>query len=49
MTQGWDADNKLVPITVVEAGENVITQIKNLEKTAMQQFSLHMVRSNPAK
>lgn len=31
MTQGWDANNKLVPITVVEAGENVITQIKNLE------------------
>lgn len=28
MTQGWDANNKLVPITVVEAGENVITQIK---------------------
>ena len=32
MTQGWDANNKLVPLTVVEAGENVITQIKNLEK-----------------
>jgi large subunit ribosomal protein L3 len=31
MTQGWDANNKLVPITVVEAGENVITQIKNIE------------------
>jgi large subunit ribosomal protein L3 len=31
MTQAWDANNKLVPITVVEAGENVITQIKNLE------------------
>ena len=28
MTQGWDSNNKLVPITVVEAGENVITQIK---------------------
>jgi large subunit ribosomal protein L3 len=32
MTQGWDANNKLVPLTVVEAGENVITQIKNLDK-----------------
>jgi large subunit ribosomal protein L3 len=31
MTQGWDANNRLIPITVVEAGENVITQIKNLE------------------
>ena len=31
MTQAWDENNKLVPITVVEAGENVITQIKNSE------------------
>ena len=31
MTQAWDENNKLVPITVVEAGENVITQIKTLE------------------
>jgi large subunit ribosomal protein L3 len=31
MTQGWDANNRLIPITVVEAGENVITQIKNIE------------------
>ena len=32
MTQAWDENNKIVPITVVEAGENVITQIKNSEK-----------------
>lgn len=31
MTQAWDANNKMVPITVVEAGSNVITQIKNAE------------------
>jgi large subunit ribosomal protein L3 len=31
MTQAWDDNNKLVPITVVEAGENIITQIKNSE------------------
>jgi large subunit ribosomal protein L3 len=31
MTQAWDENNKLVPITVVEAGENIITQIKNSE------------------
>lgn len=39
MTQAWDANNKMIPITVVEAGSNVITQIKNLEKdgyTAIQ-------------
>jgi large subunit ribosomal protein L3 len=31
MTQAWDANNKMIPITVVEAGSNVITQIKNAE------------------
>ncbi|MCX6485806.1 MAG: 50S ribosomal protein L3 [Rhodoluna sp.] len=31
MTQVWDENNRLVPITVVEAGSNVVTQIKNLE------------------
>jgi large subunit ribosomal protein L3 len=32
MTQVWDSNNKMIPITVVEAGSNVITQIKNAEK-----------------
>jgi large subunit ribosomal protein L3 len=39
MTQAWDENNRLVPITVVEAGSNVITQIKTLENdgyTAIQ-------------
>jgi large subunit ribosomal protein L3 len=31
MTQAWDANNKMIPITVVEAGANGITQIKNAE------------------
>ena len=31
MTQAWDENNRLVPITVVEAGSNVVTQIKTLE------------------
>lgn len=31
MTQVWDANNKLIPVTVVEAGSNVVTQIKNME------------------
>ncbi len=31
MTQVWDANNKLIPVTVVEAGSNVVTQIKNVE------------------
>jgi len=31
MTQVWDENNKMIPVTVVEAGSNVVTQIKNLE------------------
>ena len=31
MTQVWDENNRLIPITVIEAGSNVITQIKNVE------------------
>ncbi|MEY4367434.1 MAG: hypothetical protein RLZ28_849 [Actinomycetota bacterium] len=31
MTQVWDENNRLVPVTVIEAGSNVVTQIKNLE------------------
>ena len=39
MTQVWDENNKMIPVTVVEAGSNVVTQIKNLENdgyTAVQ-------------
>jgi large subunit ribosomal protein L3 len=28
MTQVWDANNRVVPITVIQAGPNVVTQVK---------------------
>jgi large subunit ribosomal protein L3 len=31
MTQVWDADNRLVPVTVIKAGPNVVTQVRGLE------------------
>ncbi|XKH56999.1 50S ribosomal protein L3 [Citricoccus nitrophenolicus] len=31
MTQVWDADNKLIPVTVVQAEPNVVTQLRNAE------------------
>lgn len=31
MTQVWDEDNNLVPVTVVQADSNVVTQIRNEE------------------
>ena len=46
MTQAWDENNRLVPITVVEAGSNVVTQIKTLENdgyTAVQVAYLSLI------
>ncbi|HEX5427375.1 MAG TPA: 50S ribosomal protein L3 [Pedococcus sp.] len=31
MTQVWDADNKLVPVTVIEAGPCVVTQVRGAD------------------
>src|SRR5213592_3838335 len=29
MTQVWDADNRLIPVTVIEAGPCVVTQVRD--------------------
>jgi large subunit ribosomal protein L3 len=34
MTQVWDADNRVVPVTVIAAGTNVVTQIRRPRPTA---------------
>ncbi|GAA5167545.1 50S ribosomal protein L3 [Ornithinimicrobium tianjinense] len=31
MTQVWDADNRLIPVTVIQAAPNVVTQVRNAE------------------
>ena len=31
MTQVWDEDNRLVPVTVIQAGPCVVTQVRNAE------------------
>ncbi|MDQ3275124.1 MAG: 50S ribosomal protein L3 [Actinomycetota bacterium] len=31
MTQTWDANNRVVPVTVIEAGSNVVTQVRSAE------------------
>ncbi len=32
MTQVWDADNRLVPVTVIQAGPCVVTQVRTTAK-----------------
>jgi large subunit ribosomal protein L3 len=41
MTQVWDAENRVVPVTVVKAGPCVVTQVRSIEKDgyAAVQFS----------
>jgi large subunit ribosomal protein L3 len=31
MTQVWDESNRLVPVTVIQAGRNVVTQVRNAD------------------
>ena len=31
MTQGWDDENRLVPVTVIQAGPNVVTQVRDAD------------------
>lgn len=39
MTSVFSAEGKNVPCTVIEAGPCVVTQVKSVEKMAMQLFS----------
>ena len=32
MTQTWDENNRIVPVTVIAAGTNVVTQVRTPEK-----------------
>ena len=49
MTQAWDENNKLVPITVVEAGENVITQIKTSDNDGYEAIQVAYGAIDPRK
>ena len=49
MTQVWDENNKLVPVTVVEAGSNVVTQIKNSETDGYEAIQVAYGAIDPRK
>ncbi|HBX80981.1 MAG: 50S ribosomal protein L3 [Propionibacteriaceae bacterium] len=40
MTQLWDANNKVVPVTVIEAGPCVVTQVRTPEKDGYSAIQL---------
>lgn len=49
MTQVFDANNKIVPVTVVAAGPNVVTQIRTLEKDGYTAVQLAFGAVDPRK
>ena len=49
MTQVFDANNKIVPVTVIEAGPCVVTQIRNLEKDGYTAVQLGFGAVDPRK
>ena len=49
MTQVWDADSRLVPVTVVRAGQNVVTQVRNLETDGYAAVQLAFGAIDPRK
>ena len=40
MTQVFDTNGKLIPVTVVEVGTNVVTQIKTMENDGYEAIQL---------
>jgi large subunit ribosomal protein L3 len=49
MTQVWDANNKLVPVTVVEIAPNVVTQLRTPEKDGYSAIQLAYGQIDPRK
>lgn len=49
MTQVWDAEGRLVPVTVVEVGTNVVTQVRDAEKDGYAAVQLAFGQIDPRK
>ena len=49
MTQVWDEDNNLVPVTVVQADSNVVTQIRSEETDGYSAVQIGYGQIDPRK
>ena len=49
MTQVWDEDNTLIPVTVVQADSNVVTQIRNSENDGYNAVQIGYGQIDPRK
>jgi len=49
MTQVWDENNKFIPVTVIEVGPNVVTQIRNIERDGYEAIQIAAGQIDPRK
>src|SRR5664279_254466 len=49
MTQVWDADNRLVPVTVIQAGPCVVTQLRTPDRDGYSAVQLAFGAIDPRK
>ena len=49
MTQVWDADNRLIPVTVIEAGPCVVTQVRAAAKDGYDAVQIAFGAIDPRK
>ena len=49
MTQVWDADNRLIPVTVIEAGPCVVTQVRDAAKDGYDAVQIAFGAIDPRK
>ncbi|PSS43518.1 50S ribosomal protein L3 [Arthrobacter woluwensis] len=49
MTQVWDENNKLIPVTVVQADSNVVTQLRNADKDGYTAVQIGFGQIDPRK
>ena len=49
MTQVWDENGKLVPVTVVHAGPNVVTQVRSVESDGYDAVQIAYGQIDPRK
>ncbi len=49
MTQVWDANNRVVPVTVVKAGPNVVTQVRTNDADGYESVQIAFGEIDPRK
>lgn len=49
MTQQWDSENRMIPVTVIQVSPNVVTQILNTEKNGYEAIQIAAGAIDPRK